>query len=258
MWPVSRVTKPDEAFSDRPWSGPRDLYFYRNHLLLPLAAALGLSVILIPLRGDFWVADKFYALQGNAWALKSNRLVEYLLHIGGRTVSAIAWGLVVVAYLKCRIAARFSKWRRPLAYLALATLLALVAVVAVKRMSGMDCPWDLTRYGGDRVFVSLFERRPEKMPGAACFPAAHASAGYAWVTLYFFFLITRPRLRWIGISSALATGAVLGFVQQLRGAHFVSHDVWALIICWLVALIVYISFYPTLPTSGSAIRQAAP
>lgn len=258
MWPVPRITKSVEAFADRPWSGPRDSRFYRNHLVLPLAAALGLSVILIPLHGDFWVADKFYALQGNAWALKSNPIVESMIHLGGRTASAIAWLLVVVAYLKSRIDARFARWHRPLAYLASATLLAVAAVVAVKQMSGMDCPWNLTRYGGDRAFVSLFEHRLEIMPGASCFPAAHASTGYAWVTVYFFFLTTRPRLRWIGLSSALAVGAVLGFVQQLRGAHFISHDIWALMICWLVALIGYISFHPAVPTSRSAIQQAPP
>lgn len=50
----------------------------------------------------------------------------------------------------------------------------------------MECPWDLTRYGGDLPFVGLLERRPADMPDTACFPAGHASAGYAWLALYFF------------------------------------------------------------------------
>lgn len=175
--------------------------------------------------------------------LKSHRLLEPLIHTGGRAASLVAWLLVVAAYVSSYFDTRLAPWRRALAYLALTTLLATAVVAGVKSVSGMDCPWDLTRYGGDRAFVSLFEHRPSTMPAAACFPAAHASAGYAWVTLYFFFLATRPRLRWAGLSLALVVGATFGFAQQLRGAHFLSHDLWTLVSCWLVALAGYLAFF---------------
>jgi len=32
---------------------------------------------------------------------------------------------------------------------------------------------------------------------------------------------------------------VFGVSQQLRGAHFASHDVWTLTICWIVALLLH-------------------
>lgn len=217
--------------------------FYRNHLLLPLGLALCLSVILILLHGDFWVADWLYALQGHAWKLRSHFLTESLVHIGGRTASAIAWLLVVGAYLWSCVDKRLADWRKPLAYLALVTLLAASAVAGVKQFSGMDCVWDLARYGGDRPFVSLFEDRPDAMPAVGCFPAGHASAGYAWLTLYFFSLATKPRLRWAGLWTALGLGATFGFAQQLRGAHFLSHDLWALMLCWLAALAGYLAFF---------------
>ena len=38
------------------------------------------------------------------------------------------------------------------------------------------------------------------------------------------------------MASALVIGLVFGIAQQLRGAHFLSHDLWALMVCWLVAL----------------------
>ncbi len=248
-------SQPVERHSRPIWKGDRDARFYRNHLALPLAGALGVSVILISLRGDFRMADALYALQGHSWALKSNGFVEFIIHIGGRAASATAWLLVVVAYFKSRGDARLVRWRRPLAYLALTTLLAVVAVAAVKQISGMDCPWALTRYGGHNAFVGLFEQRPDGMPAASCFPAAHAGAGYAWVALYFFFLTTRPHLRWVGLGTALAAGAVLGFVQQLRGAHFMSHDVWALMLCWLVALTSHLAFHRNDRTDRRAAGQ---
>ena len=103
----------------------------------------------------------------------------------------------------------------------------------------MDCPWDLLRYGGEKAYYELFSRRPAGMGSAGCFPAGHASAGYAWVALYFFYLATRPRWRWWGLGAAMALGMVFGIAQQLRGAHFLSHDLWALMLCWLVALAMH-------------------
>lgn len=220
-----------------PWSAPG---FFRNHLFLPIGAAFGLSVVLMLLHGDFWIADRLYALQGHAWTLKSHWLLEPVIHKGGRAASVVAWLLVVAAYAWSYFDIRLAPWRRALAYLALTTLLATTVVTGLKSVSGMDCPWDLTRYGGGRAFVSLFEHRPSTMPSAACFPAGHASAGYAWVTLYFFFLAKRPQFRWAGLSFALVAGASFGFAQQLRGAHFLSHDLWTLVICWLVALAGYL------------------
>ena len=228
--------------ASQPGATGSDSRFYRNHLLLPMGAAFGLGVALILLDGDFWLADRLYALQGHAWALRFHPLTEPLIHVGGRVASLGAWLLVAVAYVLSCFDPRLARWRRALAYLAVATLLAAALVAGVKSVSGMDCPWDLARYGGRQPFVSLFEHRPATMPAAACFPAAHASAGYAWVTLYFFFLATRPRLRWAGLFLALAVGATFGFVQQLRGAHFLSHDLGTLLICWLVALVGYVAF----------------
>ena len=98
-----------------------------------------------------------------------------------------------------------------------------------------------------------------------CFPAGHASAGYAWVALYFFFLATRPAWRWRGLAIGLATGAVFGISQQLRGAHFLSHDIFAMIICWGVALGSYYMLYPAVRRAPAetgarplASRQGAP
>lgn len=230
--------------------------FYRNHLILPIAIAFGLGAILMLLHGDFWVADRLYALQGGKWTLRSHFLTESLVHVGGRAASAIAWLLVAAACVRSCFDDRLIHWRRPLAYLAVTTLAAVSVIAGMKQFSGMDCAWDLARYGGDRPFVSLFQLRPDTMPAAGCFPAGHASAGYAWLTLYFFFLATIPRLRWIGLWLALGLGATFGFAQQLRGAHFLSHDLWALMICWLVALAGYIAFFQRSPATTSPARVA--
>lgn len=204
--------------------------------MFPVVATLLASGALIGLGGDFRLADLLYAAQGHAWALRDSWVTTTLVHQAGKTLSAAAWLAVVLGWFWSLTDRRLTHWRRPLGYLAVTTLIACLAISVLKAGTGMDCPWDLQRYGGVQPFVGLFQARPIQMPAAACFPAGHASAGYAWVTLYFFFLAIRPELRWPGLVTALLAGATFGISQQLRGAHFMSHDLWTLLVCWLVAL----------------------
>ncbi|ALN60241.1 transmembrane protein [Lysobacter enzymogenes] len=215
--------------------------FLLLHALWPLLTLAALSASTMGLGGDFWLADRFYALEGGRWALQNAYLTEQVIHRFGRDASTAAWLGAFAFWLYARSRPALAPWRRPLAYLLLATLLAVALASGLKSLTNMDCPWDLTRYGGEVPFFGLFDRRPSGLDRGVCFPAGHASGGYAWIALYFFFLQARPRLRWAGLATGLAVGLLFGFSQQLRGAHFLSHDVWTLAICWFVALALYLA-----------------
>lgn len=209
--------------------------FVLAHFWLPLSVFAVLTLLLMPGQGDLWIADRLYALQGNRWAFRHAFLTDTIIHAAGRDLSMMAWLVVVAAWLVARTRAGLQHWRGPLAYLAVSTLLATAVVAWIKSWSNMDCPWDLLRYGGERPYVGLLGLRPVGLSRGACFPAGHASAGYAWLSLYFFFRGTRYRLRWIGLLAAATAGLVFGVSQQLRGAHFLSHDMWTAALCWMVA-----------------------
>ncbi len=208
----------------------------------PVLVLATVAVLLAAFAGDQWLADRIYAGQGHGWPLRQAFVTERLLHIGGRDLSTLAWLGVLAAWLVARRKVSLSAWRTPLAMLLVSTLLATAVVAWIKSWSNMDCPWDLTRYGGGREFVGLLSLRPVGMPRAGCFPAGHASSGYAWTALYFFFLSTWPRWRSLGLSAGLLLGLLFGGAQQLRGAHFLSSDVWTAAICWSCALGGYLFF----------------
>jgi membrane-associated PAP2 superfamily phosphatase len=214
-------------------------HWLAHHLLWPVLVFAVAIMVLGPLHGDLWIADQLYAIEGHAWSLKDHFVTEHLIHMGGKRLSVLAWLAILIAWMMSWRAPALREWRRPLLYLWVSVLLATALVSAVKRGSGLDCPWDLLRYGGDRPYFGLFSSRPAWMPAASCFPAGHASAGYAWVSLYFFFLVLRPAWRWWGLAIGLAAGVAFGIAQQLRGAHFLSHDLWSLMICWSSALVLY-------------------
>ncbi|MBT2774346.1 phosphatase PAP2 family protein [Halomonas sp. ISL-60] len=214
----------------------------RLNVLKPLVSAwllflIAMSVFSI-LNIDFTLADFLYRLQGNTWAWKDALITQDILHKGGKWLS-LAMGLATLLLLiLSTMLIRLKEYRMPLLYLFSATLLSALLVATIKHLVSMECPWDLIRYGGDRGFIGLLDTRPSSVPASACFPAGHASAGYTWIALYFFFAAIRPHWRWAGLALGLGLGLTFGLTQQLRGAHFLSHDLWTVMLCWTVSFVL--------------------
>ncbi|GAB3101397.1 phosphatase PAP2 family protein [Lysobacter terrae] len=232
----------DRKFTTDPRAQPETRtfrQFYAGHLVIPLIAFALTAFVLAWFDIDRWWGSKLYAWQGHAWAWKSSFVTETVVHSWGRVLSVTTWLVVMGLWIGAMARETRAQWRRPLLYLLLATAMAALTVAWMKSWTNVNCPWALTDFGGDRHYHGLFAARLAE-PRGTCFPAAHASAGYCWLSLYFFFLKTRPHLRWLGFGVAAGFGLLFGFVQQLRGAHFLSHDLWALAVCWLVALTIYV------------------
>lgn len=228
------------------------------HLLWPLLVFVAVAVAMLALGIDQKLARVLYAWEGNAWALKDSFIAETVIHTGGRLLSVLAWLCVLVLWIVTLLRAPLALLRRPLAYLLMATAVAAATVAWMKTWTNMDCPWNVIGLGGLQHYHSLFGPRIAGHQGA-CFPAAHASAGYCWLSLYFFFLTTHPRLRWLGLATALGFGLLFGTTQQLRGAHFLSHDLWSAAVCWICVLAVYLGMRMDRPSRAhrAAVDKAA-
>ncbi|WP_129138708.1 phosphatase PAP2 family protein [Modicisalibacter coralii] len=206
---------------------------------------------------DFRLADLWYALEGGRWSLEHAWWTQRVLHDAGRTLSISMGAVLIVALVLSGVSPRWRRWRRPLGYLFLAVAASTLSVSLLKQTISMDCPWDLARYGGDRDSIGLFAARPADYPDTACFPAGHASAGYAWIALYFFFARVAPRWRRAGLAVGLGLGLAFGIAQQLRGAHFLSHDLWTLMICVTWSRLLALWLLPQ-PHPGHRFRPAHP
>ena len=231
--------------------------FQLAHVWLPLLGFIALSALLMALHGDQWLADRVYAWEGHRWSLQDDYVVQTVLHADARAASKMAWWGMLMLWAGACLAPPRRALRRPLLYLLLSTLISTAVVASMKRWTHMDCPWDLIGYGGHKAYYGLFSARPASLPSSNCFPAGHASAGYAWVALYFFFRRVKPGLRWWGLAAGLTLGLVFGVDQQLRGAHFMSHDLWSLMACWVVALLLNHAMLRAPAPPHAAREQAA-
>lgn len=121
--------------------------------------------------------------------------------------------------------------------LAAGTLVALLLVSSIKLHSHTSCPWDLQEFGGLARYVSHWSGALDGGSGS-CFPAGHASAGFAYIGGFFVFRRILPGVARRWLLACLIAGLALGLAQQLRGAHFMSHTLWTAWLCWLSAWMI--------------------
>jgi len=193
-----------------------------------LALALALLALLLCWEAsglDLVVAGWYGSASG--FALRDAWITRNLLHDGGRIASGVALAVCVIAAWRGGPAGR----GRRLAWVGV-VLACLVTVPALKRLSGTSCPWDLSLFGGSVSYVPHWMLTVLDGGPGHCFPSGHAVAAFAFLPLYFQWRGHRPRLAFVLLASVLAAGALFGWAQLARGAHFPSHTLWSAWICW--------------------------
>jgi membrane-associated PAP2 superfamily phosphatase len=167
----------------------------------------------------------------HAWfaATLNHRILKAVFTaLGGFAVAAvmvdIVWPLEVGGAIRLRSR-----------IVALSAALVPLVTSLLKQASDSHCPWDLVRYGGAQPYVRLSEALPFGAQAGHCLPAGHASTSLWLVSLAVFWLPGNPRKAAAVGAAGLATGFAMGWMQQLRGAHFLTHTLWSL---WIAASVV--------------------
>lgn len=151
------------------------------------------------------------------------RLWPWVLELGLLTAIVWPWG-----HLK-----NLPMLRRT--QLAFTTLAALALISSLKHYSHSSCPWSLREFGGVASYVSHWDWGVLDGGAGGCFPAGHASAGFAFIGGFFVFKQVQPACARRWLAGAMAAGLMLGLAQQVRGAHYMSHTLWTAWLCWTVA-----------------------
>lgn len=184
--------------------------------------------------GDRWVVHQLGNAAGFVW--REHWLTARLLHDGGRWLGwAMLAGLGGVA-VAC--------WRRPSerrrVLWAIAAAMSCVLVIPVfKHYSLTSCPWSLADFGGQAHLVSHWLWGvPDGGPGG-CFPSGHASTAFCMFSVYFALRPTHPRAARAAVWGVCVAGAIFGWAQVMRGAHYPSHTLWTAWICWVLCALLW-------------------
>lgn len=210
--------------------------FLRRQLLIALAIAAALLLLFETTSLDTAISALFYDVDSRTFPWRYDWFLEVVMH---RLAKNLLWafGLLCLAGWMLSFAlARLRPLRRRLLFLTLALGLGPAAVAGLKVLTDKHCPWDLEMYGGRLPYVRLLEPAPQDVPPGRCFPGGHASGGFALMSFWFVWRRERPRAAVAALGLGFACGFALGFGRIMQGAHFLSHNLWAAWVCWMVAL----------------------
>lgn len=212
---------------------------HRKYWRLILIWGLGLVVSLLVheyTNLDFWIQDFFFNRQTDNWWVAARdpipRFVFYNLPKWCMIITTVCIGFWIGSdLLGKRHNTRQSRARMVL----FISLIATPAVVGlIKKYSGVWCPSELTRYGGEHVFRYLFQSQPANEKVGHCFPAGHASAGFGFLALYYL-PNARETRRLLGLLG-MSFGWIMGLYQMFKGAHFLTHTTTTMCIAGLIVI----------------------
>ncbi len=214
--------------------------------VLVIAAALagaGLAILWLGWHTDIdlWLADRAFDSSRRAFPWRDAWLADTLNH-GILKAAFTALGLATIATVLADLARPMRRigalTRLRLRVVALSAALVPLATSLLKQSSNAHCPWDLSRYGGAQPYVRLFESLPPGAMAGHCLPAGHASTSLWLIACAVFWLPKDPRTA-AGVAAAgMVVGMAMGWMQQLRGAHFLTHTLWSV---WVAVLVVSVT-----------------
>jgi len=208
----------------------------RRHFLGALIGLVTCLVWFALTPTDIWLQQFFFDFDDHHWIWSRTEPLTRLLIYDGPKMLLIAFGIGLAV---CLASIRFLPSLRPYASGIRVVLLSLILVPAtvgvLKNTTNIPCPRDYIRFGGKLTFVGSFDSNPtdeRSISRYKCFPAGHASGGFALLSLCFLFRSARNRRR--AICAALAAGWTMGLYKMLIGDHFVSHTVTTMLLAWMI------------------------
>jgi membrane-associated PAP2 superfamily phosphatase len=161
----------------------------------------------------------------DAWVTRA------LLHDGGR---AAAWCVMAFVAGRALLPAARDPQRAERWYWIGVAVVCLVLVPTIKQFSRSSCPWDLAEFGGVAAYVPHWQLGQYDGGPGHCFPSGHAVAAFGFLSVYFGWRDHQPWLARLCLASVCIAGALFGWAQLARGAHYVSHTLWSAWLCWVV------------------------
>lgn len=218
--------------------------FIKYHISLPLLAWLILLICFHFTEIDVWLTTHFYDHNLQKWPYRDHWLLQDIIHKKGRNLIYAAGTVMLVCLLiSCTSASKLAAHRKALAFLVISGVAGPLVITYLKSRTHIYCPWDLSLYNGNKPHIHLFDSISATLGVGHCFPAGHSSLGYTLVNLYFFCLIVKPAYKFYGLAIGLLTGSIFAAAQEIRGAHFLSHDLFTLAICWFSTTLIFFIFF---------------
>jgi len=189
---------------------------------------------------DIEIQNIFFDNNKHQWILDRDlQPYKFIFYDGIKKLLIIIGILFLMALTFFRNNRTIQTYKKGMIIVILSAILIPVIVGGLKKATNMPCPKNEIHYGGVYPSTKVWESYPKtfKQPSSIkCFPAGHASGGFALLSL--FFLFKRRRNKILAGVVALTVGWSMGLYKMLIGDHFFSHTVITMTIAWLIILLL--------------------
>lgn len=187
---------------------------------------------------DQMIQGVFFNTDTKSWIVDENNLLYKRIFYTFPKLIIVAYSVAALFYISYQY---FTQKNMPRTFIFVGSIILVPLILSsLKEVTFMYCPSQLDLYGGEKSFRALFDfstHIPWTERGK-CYPAGHASGGFALMSFYFVF--QKKSLRIFGLFLGLILGWVMALYQMLKGAHFLSHSVTSMLLSW--AIILYINY----------------
>ena len=194
---------------------------------------------------DLLLQRQWFSYETSSWLISkaAHEHWRWLLYGGMKKMVAISGGISCVLMLWGIFTHKPMLVRGGLLF-SLSLLITPLVVGMLKLVTDVYCPYELQEFGGQAFYQKVLTMADPANAGLTCgrcFPAGHASGGFAMTMLFF---CVPKKLRWPSLALTLGIGWIMGLYQMLRGDHFLSHTLMTMVLAWQINLILVAAVSP--------------
>ncbi|MEJ2395581.1 MAG: phosphatase PAP2 family protein, partial [Candidatus Thiodiazotropha sp.] len=155
----------------------------------------------------------------------------------------------------CRRWSSLASRCRGIRILLLSLILVPLTVAGLKTATNVACPRSLELFGGALPYIKVLEAYPAGTRPKSiqrCFPASHASGGFALMALIWLF--RDPRRRRLAVAAGVLIGWITGGYKMAIGDHFFSHTLISMLLAWFIINLIVIVDGRIFPNPGGGQR----
>jgi len=211
-------------------------FFIRNTLLLTILFFILFFVFPVGGTIDMYFIQPWIDANGH-FPLKNNWFLIEINHKFLKHIIITFYVLVLGTWIYSFKSERLKCYQWQLGYLFWASVLFTAIIGIFKSHSAHDCPWSMTEQTTVGYVWNFSATKGH------CFPGGHASTGFSLLSGFFVFRKSHQKIAYLFLFLGSTLGFITGWGQMMRGAHFLSHNLWTGWIIFTFNLFLYRIFY---------------
>ena len=189
---------------------------------------------------DIFVQSFFYDFDKKSWLIDKNEpILKFFFYDGIKNLLLLFGVIILFSLIFFRKHILVQEYKKGLTIVLLSAILVPSIIGFFKDITNTPCPCNIVYFNGTYPDKKVFDSYPKdfiQKSKVKCWPAGHASGGFALMAL--FFLFKTPKNQKKALFVALIIGWSMGTYKMLLGDHFFSHTIITMLMAWLIILII--------------------